>query len=170
MLLLHNLRYQTIIYIIWDVTSDITKKNYLKVAKIIMSGWSATSGLCQREAQPTRNYQFFIICAHLKIIYSTNFVQSQFWWIADCGFNDIRHIFIQSFVLVVHHVGYTICLWGWLVLNFTVLVLNTKNCFYCLYRSRTNYIRFNNLNITKTTEKKFSRFAIYVEAISYLLW
>ena len=32
-LLLHNPRYQITAYIIWDVISDITKKNYLKVLK-----------------------------------------------------------------------------------------------------------------------------------------
>ena len=57
------------------------------------------------EAQPVRNYQFFVICANLKKIYITNFDQGQFWWIADCGFNGIRHIFIKSFVLVVFGVN-----------------------------------------------------------------
>ena len=36
---------------------------------------------------------------------------------------------------------------------------------YCLYRSRTNYIRLNNLHIKKTIGAKLSRFAIYIEAI-----
>ena len=42
------------------------KKNYLKVPKIytlwsiIMIGWSATQGLCQREAQFAPNYKFFM--------------------------------------------------------------------------------------------------------------
>ena len=40
---------------------------------------------------------FFINLFRIKKKYVTNFVQSQFWWIADCGFNGIRYIFIQSF-------------------------------------------------------------------------
>ena len=36
---------------------------------------------------------------------------------------------------------------------------------YCPYRSRTNYIRLNNLNIKKTAGAKLSRFVIYTEAI-----
>ena len=49
---------------------------------------------------------FFVICANLKKNYITDFVQNQFWWIVDCCFNGIRHIFIQSFVLVVYGVNY----------------------------------------------------------------
>ena len=41
-----------------------------------------------------------VICANLKKIYITDFVQSQFWWIVG-----IRPIFIQSFVLVVYGVN-----------------------------------------------------------------
>ena len=42
-----------------------------------------------------------IIWSNFKNNYVTNFVQSQFWWIVDRGFNGIRHIFTQSFVVVV---------------------------------------------------------------------
>ena len=41
----------------------------------------------------------------VKKIYTTNFVQSQFWWIVDRRFNGIRHIFIPNFVLVVYGVN-----------------------------------------------------------------
>ena len=47
----------------------------------------------------------FIIWSNFKNNYVTNFVQSQFWWIVDRGFNGIRHIFTQSFVLVVFGVN-----------------------------------------------------------------
>ena len=41
LLLLHNPRYQIIVYIIWDVISDITKKKILKVPKpIIFEVWA----------------------------------------------------------------------------------------------------------------------------------
>ena len=46
-----------------------------------------------------------IIWSNFKNNYVTNFVQSQFWWIVDRGFNGIRHIFTQSFVLVVSGVN-----------------------------------------------------------------
>ena len=46
-----------------------------------------------------------IIWSNFKNNYVTNFVQSQFWWIVDRGFNGIRHIFTQSFVLVVFGVN-----------------------------------------------------------------
>ena len=36
---------------------------------------------------------------------------------------------------------------------------------YYLYRSRTKYIRSNNLNIKKTTGANLSRFVIYIEPI-----
>ena len=48
---------------------------------------------------------FFLICSNVLKKYIADFVQSQFWWIVDCGFNSIRHIFIQSFVLVVYGVN-----------------------------------------------------------------
>ena len=48
---------------------------------------------------------FFRNLYQFKKIYVTNFVQSQFWWIADCGFSGIRHIFMQNFVLVVYRVN-----------------------------------------------------------------
>ena len=41
---------------------------------------------------------------------------------------------------------------------------------HCLYKLKTNYMRINNLNIKKTTGAKLSPFAIYIEAIIYLLW
>ena len=47
----------------------------------------------------------FTIWSNFKNNYVTNFVQSQFWWIVDRGFNGIRHIFTQSFVLVVFGVN-----------------------------------------------------------------
>ena len=55
----------------------------------------------------------------------TNFVQSQYWWIVNCGFNDIRHIFIQSFVLVAYG-----------DLNFTVLELEYKKLFFSVFIGR----------------------------------
>ena len=111
--------------------------------------------MCQREAQPARNYQFFCNLCHLTKIYATNFVQNKFWWIAVCGFNGIRHNFIRSFVLVIEPVDYTVRLWIWLGLNFIALKLEYKKLvFYRLYRSRTNYKRLNNLNIKKLPEQK----------------
>ena len=41
---------------------------------------------------------FFVICDKLKKNCTTNFVQSKCWWIVDCRFNGIRHVFIQCFV------------------------------------------------------------------------
>ena len=58
-----------------------------------------------------QNYQFFCNLCQFKKVFITNFVQSQFWWTANYGFNCIRYIFIQSFVLVVHHGDRTIRLW-----------------------------------------------------------
>ena len=37
-------------------------------------------------------------------IYVTNFAQSWFWWIANCGFNIIKRIFIRILVQVDPHV------------------------------------------------------------------
>ena len=36
-----------------------------------MSGWRAALGLCQREAQPTQNYQFFHNLCQFKKNYIT---------------------------------------------------------------------------------------------------
>ena len=44
-----------------------------------------------------------------------------------------------------------------------------KKFFYCLFRSRRNYIRLKNLNIKKLPEQNFY-FVIYIKAIIYLLW
>ena len=147
LLLLDNPRYQMIVYIIWDVISDINKKITLKCLKSIiyeawannyewmkfylrfMSKWSTT---CPK-------LYFFCNLCHFKKIYVNNFVQSQ-WWIADCGFNGIRHIFIQSFGLVIHHVDYTILLWGSLGLNFTVLELKYKKLFFIAFIGREQTI------------------------------
>ena len=63
-----------------------------------MNGRNVTDGLCQREAQPARNYHFFCNLCQFTKLYVTNFAQSQFWWIADCSFNGIRHILYGSVV------------------------------------------------------------------------
>ena len=77
-------------------------------------------------------------------IYATNVVPSQFWWVAEYGFNGMKHIFIQIFLHVEPHVDYTIQFCG-KIYCFEVKI--QKIVFYFLYRSRTNYIRLNNLNI-----------------------
>ena len=83
-----------------------SKKITLKCPKfLICEVWPNNLGICQIEAQPARNYQIFKNFFQFKKKYVTNFVQSQFWWIVDSGFNGIRHIFIQSFVLVVYGVN-----------------------------------------------------------------
>ena len=69
-----------------------------------MDDWSFTEGLCQREAQPAQNYQFFCNLCQFTKIYVTDFDQSQFWWITDCGFKSVSHIFNQIFVHVDPHV------------------------------------------------------------------
>ena len=50
-------------------------------------------------------------------------------------------------------------------LYFLELEYKKKKKIYCLYRSRTNYIRFNNLNIKKTDGGKLSHFVICIEGI-----
>ena len=47
----------------------------------------------------------------------------------------------------------------------TALELEDKKCvLYCLCRSKTNYLRLNNLTTEETTKAKLSRFVIYNEA------
>ena len=75
LLLLHNPRYQIIVYIIWDVISDITKTNYLKVPKIY-SLWSMSKKIwvdevllkvyIKQKRNLTKIINFFMICANLK--------------------------------------------------------------------------------------------------------
>ena len=71
----------------------------------------------------SRKLSFFGNLCQFTKIYVNNFVPSKLWWIADCGFNNIKHIFIQIFVQVDPHVDYirfgTLQFWNW----------NTKNCF-----------------------------------------
>ena len=63
----------------------------MKCEQIILSGWSVTYVLCQREAQHARNYQFFRNLCQFTKIYVTNFGPSWFRWIADCGFNGMKY-------------------------------------------------------------------------------
>ena len=50
----------------------------------------------------------------------------------------------------------------------TALELEDKKCvLYCLCRSKTNFLRLNNLTIEKTIKTKLLRFVIYIEAIVY---
>ena len=70
LLLLHNSWHRIVVYIIYGVISVITK-TYLpystsskisivcEVWAIILSGWSVTYVLCNREAQPVRSHLFF---------------------------------------------------------------------------------------------------------------
>ena len=88
---------------------------------------------------------FFCNLCQFTKTYVTNFVQSQFWWIVDCDFNGIRHIFIQSFVL-----------------GFMGLIRSELYCLgigiqkkLLLFRSRINYIRLKNLIIKKLPEQNF---------------
>ena len=59
-----------------------------------------------------RNYHRFCNLRQFTKIYVSDFVPRQFWWIADFGFNGLRHIFIQIFVQVDPHVDYTIWFCG----------------------------------------------------------
>ena len=56
----------------------------------------------KEKQNPPEIINFFRNLFQFKKSYVTNFVQSQFWWLVNCGFNGIRNIFIQSFVLVVY--------------------------------------------------------------------
>ena len=49
------------------------------------------------KAQPAQNYNFF-----------HNFVLARFWWIADCSFNDMKHIISKNVFQVDPHIDYTI--------------------------------------------------------------
>ena len=89
----------------------------------------------------------------------TNFVQSQYWWIVDYGFNGIRHILTQSFVLVVYGVNQELYCFG---IKMQAIV------FYCPYRSKTNYVQIKSLNIKKTTRAKLSPYVNFLETIIYL--
>ena len=91
----------------------LPKKNYLKVPKTY-NLWSISNNwvdevLLKIYVKEKHNLpeiiNFFVICVNFKKNCTTNFVQRQFWWIVDCRFNGIRHIFISNFVLVVYGVN-----------------------------------------------------------------
>ena len=119
LLLLHNPRNPIIVYIIYGVISVITK------CYLPFSASSKKSIICEVWANKSESLKYYLtfmtkrgsVCSKLSIfcnlwqfakIYVTNFVPSQFWWITDCGVNDMKHIFIQIFLLSDPHVDYTI--------------------------------------------------------------
>ena len=91
---------------------------YLIVPKIkkICNLWSVSKSIWVAEVlikfYIKRTHQlpeitiFRNFCKFAKI-YVTIFVSSKFWWIDDCGFNGIKHIFIQIFVQIELYMDYT---------------------------------------------------------------
>ena len=69
---------------------------------------------------------FFGNLGQFTEIYTTNVVPSQFWWVAEYGFNGMKHIFIQIFLHVEPHVDYIIQFCGKIYCSFRSQ--NTKSC------------------------------------------
>ena len=113
LLLLHNFRHEIIIYIIYDVISVISKIYlpyfYNLWSRIKSFEWlKCYLFLSQREAKPAQNNQFFRNLSQFRKNFVTNFVPSQFLWLVDFSFNDMKYIFIQIFVQVDPYVDYTV--------------------------------------------------------------
>ena len=105
--MLHKLYLHT--YSVECFANFMPKPNFVLFVNIILNFNKIT--VKQRNyifflAQQSRNYQFLRNCANLKNICITNFISSQFWWTADCGFNGMKQIFIQSFVHVDPHINH----------------------------------------------------------------
>ena len=87
-------------------------------------------------------------------IYVTNFVPSQFWWIADWGFNDIKFIFIQIL--------------SRLTLNLTILYGSVVNTLSPTARIYTSWETILSALVTYLT--RFFRNFVFVADNTSLLW